>query len=63
MIDPVSADDRVNRDGLIRPDRLSPEAALALPPAASLIVIMLSSLGLWAAICWAIAFLGSGRLW
>jgi hypothetical protein len=62
-IDPVSTDDRVNRDGRIRPDRSSPETALALPPATSVIVIMLSSLGLWASICWAIASLGSGWLW
>ncbi len=62
-IDPVLADDRVNRDGLVRPDRSSPEAAFNLPPAAALIVITASSLGLWAAVCWAIASLGSGRLW
>ena len=60
VIDPVSIDDRVNLDRLVRPER-SPEAAFSLPPAAALIVITVSSLGLWAAIWWAVASLG--RLW
>ncbi len=63
VIDPVSIDDRINRDRLVRPDRSSPEAALTLPPAVSLIVITVSSLGLWAAIWWAVTSLCSARLW
>jgi hypothetical protein len=48
---------------LTQPERSSSEVALPLPPAACLIAIVLSSLGLWAGVWRAVKSLGWGGLW
>lgn len=53
-IDTAPADSRGRPDRPTQPDRSSRDAALALPPVLSLIAIILGSLGLSAAIGWAV---------
>jgi len=62
-IDSVPADIQSRADRLTQSDRSSPGGVIAVPPVISLIVIGLSSLGLWVAIGWAVTSLGSARLW
>ena len=54
---------RGHPDQLRQPDGSSASAVSRLTPLESLIVITLSSLGLWAAICWLVASLVSAQLW
>ena len=62
-IDTAPADSRGHSGRLTQPDRSSRDAALALPPLVSLIAIILGSLGLSAAIGWAVRLLASARLY
>jgi len=50
-------------DRLSQPNQTAPQAAFLAPPRAALIIVALSSLGLWSAIWWAATSLASGRLW
>lgn len=61
-INTAPTDSRGHSDRLTQPHRSSRDADLALPPVVSLIVIILGSLGLSAAIGCAVRWLASARL-